>query len=156
MSKKYFKIFDSCKIIEGYSRYLIYDLPRKKYYSCSKYLTIFLQKIAGEAQGGPAFNESDQQLIDFFLEKEIMFAVDEVLLPNFPDSSTDWYYPAAITNAVITIKETCTIDFNHLALRLDEVLCRDLVFVFENYVPPIEMLSAMFESFDGRATRIKN
>jgi hypothetical protein len=155
-SKMYYKIFDCCKVVEGPTRCIIYDLQRKKYYSVSKYLNTFLEKIGIHEVNSTAYNNTDQELINYLLSKEILFVMDECLINQFPASDETWLYPAHITNAIITLSKPFCFNLEFLLTQLDEIICRDIVFIFDGYLPSIEYLDEIYKSFEVRAFFIDN
>jgi SPASM domain peptide maturase of grasp-with-spasm system len=148
-SKMYYKIFDCCKVVEGPTRCIIYDLQRKKYYSVSKYLNTFLEKIGIHEVNSTAYNNTDQELINYLLSKEILFVMDECLINQFPASDETWLYPAHITNAIITLSKPFCFNLEFLLTQLDEIICRDIVFIFDGYLPSIKYLDEIYKSFEG-------
>ncbi len=131
-------LFDSCKVVAGYTRSMILDLQRKAYYFVPN------ASISGiDKDGLICANEENAELIGFLLDEELAFACSPNLAKQFISSkSSAWDYPALISNAIVT----CTgFDENYLTSvitqLLDELQCKYLELRFTRPMTPAEILA---------------
>ncbi len=109
------KLMQSCFLVKGHSRALIVDTQRKKYHAVPNALVDFIEKSEGQdmEHSIATYAEGDEdnvtvlrEYIDFLLTNEIIFfcgSAEEY--DRFPPISTQWQYPAHITNAVIEVQD---------------------------------------------------
>jgi SPASM domain peptide maturase of grasp-with-spasm system len=116
------KMFSCCFLVKGYNRALIVDTQRKKYYAIPNALADFLQQVNGHSLREWAKGNIDKEdlpildeYVDFLISNEMIFFCSSALeYERFPPMSTDWHYPAHISNAVVEIKtQQGIIKFNH-------------------------------------------
>ncbi|MEM9546152.1 MAG: grasp-with-spasm system SPASM domain peptide maturase [Bacteroidota bacterium] len=106
-NKRTFKLFASCRLVDGVSRATICDLQRGGIHvvplSLYHFLTEYENKPYSEIQS--TFSESDLKIIDsyytFLIERELGFWTEEPHL--FPDLSLSWESPEKINNSIIEI-----------------------------------------------------
>ncbi|MET3537713.1 grasp-with-spasm system SPASM domain peptide maturase [Chryseobacterium limigenitum] len=134
---KRYMLFSNCIPVKGYKRSIIYDLMRYDYnyipndlYSiltqnrgvidCTEYYSLY----KNEPDSIDAFNE----YVDFLLEEEYIFSIDNLDEKLFPPMSLEFDSPSIISNAVIDlssnshlpkiIKELESVSCNYVLLRI--------------------------------------
>ena len=107
---KYLNLFACCTLVKGYSRSLICDLQRNRYYFIPNALLEIINKFEEYSylELLNSFNESDQLVfisyIEFLEENELIFSTNSKDINNcFPKLSLDWDSPSKITNLIIDI-----------------------------------------------------
>jgi SPASM domain peptide maturase of grasp-with-spasm system len=105
---KYLYLFESCRIITGYRRSMIYDSQRQKIYFIPNSMVFVLNKLSKkkiEEVIGDCTDNSDKAIvksyIEFVLENELGIYLDETQKRNFPKIKLDFHYPANISNALV-------------------------------------------------------
>ena len=114
MKKKVFKVFANCVVTKGYNRVLITDSQRGCYYlvplAMSTYIFDNENQAVEEIMNQFAYDSNTKEILNeyfnFLFEKELIFECNEAIAQNFPAIEKEFCYPAAITNAVIELKQS--------------------------------------------------
>jgi len=152
---KYFKLFNSCRVVKGAESSLIYDLERMDNSnsipsSIYEILTEHIDKSIEEIK--TAYNNKYNTVIDeyfaFLIQNEYIFYCSKDELELFPTIDFEWKSPKKITNSIIDydgtipikqyenfIKELSSLGCeavqirNFASITLDEL--KELMFLFE-------------------------
>lgn len=123
-------LFANCLIVDGYCRSTICDLQRNIFHLIPLSLSnlfiekryINLTKIHENIK--IEHHEILIEYIDFLLENELVFEVDEIDdLDNFQSLNLKWEFPAAISNAIIDVSADYTHDYCMEFIQLEDVGC---------------------------------
>jgi SPASM domain peptide maturase of grasp-with-spasm system len=124
----WFKLFASCKIVEGKAASLIYDVERAAFYELpNDFLEIMnLAAVSDVASVKAHYNhEQDEAIESFFnqfVESEMGFYTTE---PGcFPDIQFDWEQPYELTNAIIERDRLSVYDLADVINQLNALGCR--------------------------------
>ena len=123
------KLHAETPIVKGYLRSCIYDLSRKTHdfipneigYKMLAYENMPADVIAAE------FDDDDKQWLNYFLDKEYAFFIDEAFAECFPKIDFTWLTPSLITNAIIDISPSSP-GFNYK--YLEQLNCKHLLLRF--------------------------
>lgn len=95
-----YRLFTNCKLVKGYTRSIIIDIQRDGYYfipnECLNYFNEGNLIIA---------EKSDVDFMNFLIDQEMIFPVNNDIELSFPDTLNYWDYPAKISNAIIEVTE---------------------------------------------------
>lgn len=95
-----FKLSTDIKITKGFTRDLLLDLGRNKITIIDREVSQFLEEIELSFDN---HTEENKQLLQQLLDDEIIFELDEDERVLFPELSTEWHFPAIISNAVFEL-----------------------------------------------------
>ena len=131
MDKK-IQIFSNCIPVKGFSRSLICDLQRKKYYFIPNDFFIQLQEYDDKISKNLSVikdNEKpyfEQEYIDFLIENDLAYFVESNDIQHFPKLNLDWAFPSKITNSIISINHKFfhSFDFGSIIEQLDRFNCK--------------------------------
>ncbi len=150
----FFKPYACCIPVKGFGRSIIYDLNR----SVFTYIPNSLFEIMKEHQGQtvaqikqsvePYYWDILDKYFDFLLQNEfILLANAKEELNLFPALELSYQSPSSISNAIIQIKETVTINLPHLIEELSVLGCRAIQIVFYGE-GDVNFLSKVLTLFD--------
>lgn len=112
----YILLFENCQLTKGHTRTLLIDLQRNSFEFLPNEMHLILKSFSRKhtVRQILALFEPDSTLIleyfDFLLLNDYAFECTKDEINFFPPLSTDWDYPAEITN--------CIIDFNKTPVNL--------------------------------------
>jgi radical SAM protein with 4Fe4S-binding SPASM domain len=102
------KLFTDIKITNGYLRSVIQDFNRKKIYHIPLLLSKLIEKFDGKIDYNMlkkyAESKNKKYLLEYYnflTERDLIFNIKEILLPLFPEISTEYDYPFEID--IITV-----------------------------------------------------
>lgn len=95
MKEKY-KLFPCCVPVKGYTRSLIYDLQRSKYFICDQEKIKYLidDKFV-------PIDKNDSSFINFLIENELVFKIQNDELDLFPDIEFKYDSPNTVISALV-------------------------------------------------------
>jgi SPASM domain peptide maturase of grasp-with-spasm system len=139
----YVKLFACCTVTRGAQRAVITDTQRYVYElvpnSLIDVLNMLQSKTLGEVMEVYA-DEKDTVLsyLDFLLEKDMIFTVDEKQKDLFESIPLQWDYPGLISNAIFDATATSlqTIEYGKLIAELDELGCK---YLQVRFFEPVDM-----------------
>ncbi len=142
ISRKYIKLFASCKIVWGAKNGLITDLQRSKYYQLEMDSIKFISGLDGVAVSDLVAEHSENleivnDYLSFLLDEEIIFFTDtpELFLPL----SDKWNEPHEATNAIVDIDTVMPFHFKGIK-QLSEIGCPHIQFRFFSLNPLQDIL----------------
>ncbi len=108
MKRKYFKLFDNCKIVKGINRDIICDLQRNRYHLVPKSLTQLFDDNALNLENIKQKIDKDSleilnEYISLLNDNEFIFECSKKELSLFPVLNIEFDYPAKISNMVIDL-----------------------------------------------------
>jgi SPASM domain peptide maturase of grasp-with-spasm system len=124
---KWFRLFASCILVEGYAGSAIYDTERNALYDIDNdYLPILRQVNNNNIWAiSRKFSISEEALSVFFsnfINSELGFYTIEP--KSFPSIDLSWHSPFVITNSIIEIDEASNFDINDVITQLNKISCR--------------------------------
>lgn len=129
-SEKIFNLYTNCKIVNGFSRSIIYDLQRNTFDFIPNDLSNLIREFSGKeirlcfSENAKDDHETINEYFNFLIEKEYIYLLDEELeLTQFPDLDLSWDAPSIITNAIIDFD---LINFNAIQIDVYKKLVSDL------------------------------
>lgn len=112
---KLFKLFTTCKIVKGYTRSLIYDLQRSKFFELkNEDLSNFNSNFILVA------SKSNKKLIQFLLSNELIFELEKDEIEFFPNLDLQFIRPYTINSTFIKSSSLC-IDNSISWVKLSEI-----------------------------------
>lgn len=153
------QLFKSCIITKGFSRGIIIDTNRGKYFTVPLTLVSFLNELSTISfdsllkKLSSTEAEIAEEYMSFLIDNDLIFQCPDSLIENFTEVSTDYDYPAHISNAVIEISDLSQYDLDFVLSQLSDLLCFNLVFVFKCKIDEVQLnqilnLLAKFEPDD--------
>lgn len=129
-SGKYLYIYADIFFVKGFTRTMVCDLNRKKWFFIGndyhdvilKFKSKKIEEVANEIGV-----ESIDQLMSFiasFIENDFAELVDDI--KHFPSMKLEFDAPSLITNAIIDIDEKRKMNFDKLSDELDRLNCKFL------------------------------
>lgn len=125
------KFFESCKIVEGYQRAIIYDLQKSCYYFVPKYIKYFEGNTLSDIYKKEELYNNSRYWIDFIFEKQLGFLCPTKNYHNFIKIDLTWTMPSNITNAILQI-DRYSINIKNVFSQLEEVHCQHLLLLVED------------------------
>lgn len=114
---KYIKLFSNCHVVKGASRALIFDSQRKEHYLVPLSLIDFLNDVEGKLieEYKNTLTDADKIIIneylDFLLSNNLIQHFNSrSTLACFPPMDLQWDFPAYLTNAIVLIHESQTVE----------------------------------------------
>ncbi|MDR2906869.1 MAG: grasp-with-spasm system SPASM domain peptide maturase [Bacteroidales bacterium] len=134
MKKDYFISHKEAIPVKGYTRSIIYDLPRRKvdFIPNDLYFLIIqndgnsLAKITSKYKGAEN-KKVIESYFDFLFEKEYAFLADKTFAKNFPNINLEWDYPAQITNAIVDFSKSKNNAIKKMLQVIENFGCRHVV-----------------------------
>lgn len=153
MSNNVLKLFECCLITKGHRRSLITDTQRDQYFFIPNSLAcLFDENNVLHTHKGLSSAEEREIMgsyIDFLIQNELCFYCNEDLVAQFPPlKTTEWDYPARISNAIVEVNADNLVPYFSLLQELaDQYLTRN----FELYFPvplDLETLCSIADNVD--------
>jgi SPASM domain peptide maturase of grasp-with-spasm system len=127
----FLKIFQSCKLVKGYTNYLICDIQRNNIINIPDDLYEWIVKNENKEINLEEIQKRDIDLFDnisFLIENEFIFITD---IPDlFPKIDDSFYAPSKISNAIIDISPQIFSELENVIFQLSELLCQTIEFRF--------------------------
>lgn len=126
-----FKLHAETPVVPGYLRSCVYDLPRQSHDFLPNEVAAQLNDFENTSLTviRQEFDDEDQKWLDYVLEKEYGFTIEEQFRDCFPKINFQWEHPALISNAIIDIDlHTTVVDFAYL----EQLNCKHIVLRFFN------------------------
>lgn len=124
----YFKIFECCIPVKGFSRSIIYDLQRHTFYYISNGLYDILRDC-NELAISDIFEKYAmageglvQEYFDFMVRSELGFFTDAP--QSFPQIDLHFESPEKINNAILDLDEHSDYDMSSILTQLEDLGCR--------------------------------
>lgn len=131
-------VFESCKLVYGYTRTLFCDIQRKSYRFIPNELYNLLAKSRGKtvSEIKKMYNNQYDDIIydnlSLLEQEEFIFFTDH---PEwFPPMSLEWDEPTILTNAIIDTDQNHLPDFNLLWNQLSDLGCEHIQIRFYNKI----------------------
>lgn len=124
-----YKLFSDCIPVKGFTRSLILDLTRKDYHFVPSELCkrLLISSILPT-------EKFTKQYLDFLIEKELVFECSLSNLNLYPPLNKEWFYPAEISNAILSVANV--LDLESSIHQLLDLGCRHYM-LFIN--PPLDL-----------------
>lgn len=155
-SNLFFRAFAGCKVVKGANQSLICDLQREQFYKIPNDLAEIIS-LSGRIKLADLYNmytEANFQALDGyfdFLEKnQFIFFVDENLNNFFPEISSDWDYPATITNSILEIDGNSNYSVINVLKQLEGLGCAYLQLRFKEVVTLKDLSMILAEFYDSK------
>lgn len=122
-SKK-FVLFGNCKITKGYSRAIICDLYRFKYYYIPLELCEIIEQLKYKDVNTIIESYKDQketivEYLDYFIKMDLGIFTNDPL--SFPPIKDEWLSPYKITTSIIDFNDKNVITLNHYKKFIEEI-----------------------------------
>ena len=139
-----FKWHEEVKLVKGFIRSCVYDLPRNDYIFIPNIILDSIKRIEGNSICLiEQLEEEDKHWFTIFEQNDYFFSIQEKLLLCFSSLSLKWESPSIITNAIIDVYNEKDINTQiylieklgckHIAIRFFGVFKKDYIFnLFEN------------------------
>ena len=101
-----YRIFEGCRIIEGFERCIVEDLQRGTYKFYPKIITRLLDDKGIFSNNLSLFDDDFKYLTNVLAKDEMIFPIDDIEVDNFTQLDLSWEYPAHITNCIIVWNES--------------------------------------------------
>ena len=157
MSNKFIHLFQNCIPVKGHKRSVIYDLQKLEYHLIPNALfEIIIESknkpiLQLKERYGPEHELIINEYIDFLLSNQLAILLDKEQLDKFPPVSLDWFYPGAISNAVLDLGDWCNSDLTKVISELHQIGCLNVqIRSFGNLSG--DMILSIFQLFEN--TRI--
>ena len=107
-----YRIFEGCRIIEGFERCIVEDLQRCTYKFYPKIIARLFDENGILNNSIPLINNEDfQYLAEVLVKDEVVFPIEDIEINNFPRLDLSWEYPAYLTNCIIIWNESFIKDY---------------------------------------------
>jgi len=131
------QLFKSCILTEGFSRAIIQDVQRGKYYTIPLTLVSFIKELSSTSLMSILSNldHAEREIVEeymlFLVGNELIFDCPNDLIDNFLPISTEYDFPAHISNAVIEIDDTSISYLLMIFDQLAKLLCFNLILIIK-------------------------
>ncbi len=135
------KFFEDCLITNGFRRSIIVDttrgkleaIPNSLYHFIKETDTFSIEEIKKEYSSDDC--EIIDEYLDFLIQNEYVFFLDDLFINNFPAIELKWDYPAKISNTIISFQsKTWKSNIEKIIFILDEINCQDIEIRFEDTI----------------------
>jgi SPASM domain peptide maturase of grasp-with-spasm system len=147
---KYIRLFACCTVTRGVQRAVITDTQRYFYELVPNSLIDVLKMLQSKTLGEVLETYADEKdtllsYLDFLLEKDMIFTVDESQKDFFDPLPVQWDYPGLVSNAIFDADAASlqTIDYGKLIAELDGLGCKYLQVRFFEQVD-MELVASTF------------
>lgn len=127
----YFRLFQCCVVVDGATRSLICDLQRKDFEFIPKDLSYILRKYDGKKVSDikKIYENKFDNIIDEYFQylddNEFIFFTSTP--SSFPKMKQDFYYPFDISNAIIDLGNSSSVNYTPNAIeQLDVLKCKNI------------------------------
>ena len=126
-----YRLFESCRLISGYSRCCIYDLQRQKVKFLPKLCyDWFDSRHLLDTVHFNTISEDDREVVSNclsdLLSQDLIFEISVDEIECFPNMNLSWDYPAFITNAVILYQRNSLKHINKTFIELQQLNCKNI------------------------------
>ncbi|MDG1849344.1 MAG: grasp-with-spasm system SPASM domain peptide maturase [Flavobacteriales bacterium] len=136
MKNKFFLLFEDCRIVEGYTNAIIYDLNRSANSNhIPKSLVPFIEKCKSipvldviNSYENVEEQQIAQEYLDFLLEREFGFLADSHVKDQMGKLNLDYETASTVQNAIICCNDHTFKNINSIISQLNELLCEDIEF----------------------------
>ena len=128
MENNIFNFIAETPYVWGYSRSIIYDLPRRDYYMIPNSLYEIINKYDGKVfelinEEYCEYKKTIEEYFSFLEENELYFTSSKEESKFFPKLNMHWDYPAKISNCIIKINNTKIIEVKNILEQLFDLGC---------------------------------
>ncbi|MDD6583335.1 MAG: grasp-with-spasm system SPASM domain peptide maturase [Bacteroidales bacterium] len=109
-----YRIFEGCRIVEGYDRCAICDLQRGTYKFYPKLIADIVDSKGIICNRQTISEEDFQCLTNVLLNDEVIFPIDDSEINHFPNLDLTWKWPAYITNCIVVWKDSLFTQYTKL------------------------------------------
>lgn len=150
-----YMLFSNCIPVKGFARSIIYDLMRYDYSYIPNDLYEILIKSKGVINCNEYYNlyinepeslEAFTEYLNFLLEEEYIFPLNNLDAELFPSMSLEFHSPSIISNAVIDILSNT--DLSKIITELEKVHCNYIMLRLQQQVD-INYLEKTVAAFNG-------
>lgn len=134
----YFRLFENCKIVKGYSRSMICDLQREKYFFIPNSLFELLDEFNGKKKEdifkiyGEENCETINEYFDFLHENEFVFWINSKKdLDMFAPLNLTFDMPSKVSNAIFQISNLTLISLEKIIEEFELLNCQDIQLQFD-------------------------
>lgn len=133
INNKVILMFSNCIPVKGARRSIICDLSRNTFEFIPNSMYDFISKHNGQIilEIKSMYSDSDLVILDeyigFLLDKEFALLCEPEEVKLFPEISTEWDFPALITNGVIDINENSRHNFEDILMQYEGLGCRHIL-----------------------------
>ncbi len=138
LNKKYI-VTSTCLSIYGFTRSVIYDLPKMKFEFVPNSITNFLNLLSKKPfliiynETPNEYKEIIYEYLTYCLEKEYVLEIPhEIDKNNFPKLSLEFEFPSIISNLVIKLNASSTINYETIRDVLIATKCYNIQLIFES------------------------
>ena len=142
--------YPSCLTVSGYSRSIVQDLFKSKYYFIPNILVDLLSDINGKTineviNSGKYDKNVIDEYISFLKEKDLICLSEQSL--TYKELELKFYYPARISNAIIVIT-THDNNLSEIIKQLEYLCCENIQIYFETLMTTQDVYNVLsyFES----------
>jgi SPASM domain peptide maturase of grasp-with-spasm system len=157
---KYLKFYTNIICVKGANRSTICDLQREKSELIPNDLYFFIEKIKTKISVKEIFQyyglENEiiiQEYIDFIIDNEYGFYVEDTEYDLFPDMNLKFNHSSKVTNSIIYSTKFDSNYFKKIVDNLEEISCKDIAFKFDKplFEEDFENIEKLFKN-----TRVKS
>lgn len=145
---KVIKIYESCRVIKGYQRSVIYDLEKNKYFLIPNLMHDLIVKYDGCSIEEIYDKFEDKLLIDeyinYLIENNLCFFCDEKDISFFTKLNIKWESPSLITNAIVIIGDK-NLNLRDIFYQIEQNLCKHIL-IFSKRIECIKELCLLLEN----------
>lgn len=147
-NEQYLKLFACCLVVKGARNILLVDVQRgkTKQFPLSMYAFLETAKTLSINSIKNQYSESIEvvsEYIDYLVNNEYAFIIEEFELDRFPPLSMEWDFPSDISNAIIDVVDFNSYDYRNLITQLDELNCFSIAVRIFNPVDKNQIISTL-------------
>ena len=142
---KHIRFFECCIPVKGYRYSIIMDMQRKSVQFVPNDLVNIIQqnenKVIKEIVNELSDDDKETffEYVDFLLENEFAFLLDNSEIHFFPKMSKEWDCPSTITNAIVYLEQKPMFDLHSFVVQLEGLLCNHIYLIITYDIPFIEL-----------------
>ncbi len=152
---RYFKLFNSCRVVKGYSQAVIYDLERV---NNTRTIPVFMYDVLTKHEQksieeikiyyGEKFDDIIEEYFEFLIEYEYIFICSKNELKSFPTINYKFSTYKKITNSIWDIKEYRQKEAKQIIEQLSNLRCEAIEIRFYQIISmnKIKNLLQLFEN----------
>lgn len=134
--EKYFVLFSTCIVVNGFNRSLILDLQRETFVAIPNSMTEIIELLNSKKNIGEIikiYGVENHNVIDeyltFLVDNEYGFVTDSLDFDNFPPMNKTFEIPSIITNSIVEISLVTLNNIEKIVQNLSDLNCNDIQFI---------------------------
>lgn len=129
LEENYFKLYSNCIPVKGRNNSLIYDFQKSNFFKIDNdFYDILLEIESLSLAEIRDVNLSLFEMLEKLVEEDLGFFCNNP--ESFPKLSEQFDLPSVISNAIIEVSNTRTVNFSSLGKSLNNLNCNFLIFKF--------------------------